>query len=454
VGDKPLSTLISKLCKQLSDSGLTSLAKILFKSIGDRSLSEHRKWDEETRGKTKEHTIQCLTDSIHTLPKEGIEVPPDDLKKIICLPPLDIGSMPEDIKCDEVKALEIMGYLRIENKHILIPNPGRMIGAVVDFIRDEPLLRIYESYINAVGLFDNYISPVRKRLNAFAEREWLMALSASAKHIYNLAVESVSAERIYTGTPDFIQNAGAGTAVTFATSTGIFDPLEHFGTEELVKLMGIEEGDEYYEKINEKIKKKSAWRIVNFRDGILNSKFEARRLYFFDREATSKSMNETLSILTKEQRATYKEIAAGLLSKALDCPRFELFEVDRFYPWMWRYTRSSPGHALISLRHPETKALSEGIEFNFNNAKDLASWFQRIFRISTKVLMLVPNHPFQLTVIVAALLEGELANQVKKEFMRVDVENDARKNSKRVVLKGKTKNAKKMAARDYIESIL
>jgi len=197
--------------------------------------------------------------------------------------------------------------------------------------------------------------------------------------------------------------------------------------------------------------KKDAWRIHNFRDGLLNRNHAARRPYFFDRGGTARALSATLSALPQEKRDLYKAMAANHLVEALDCPGFELYEVMSFTPWMWRYTRSAPGHVLISFRHPATRAMAEGIELNFTDPTKLHNWYQVIFAGGAASLAGFP--PLALVVIAAGLLEQSTFLGVDSHVLRPKAEQEMLQHAKRVRLERGTSAERLKSSRTYIDSL-
>lgn len=446
MGDKPLSRQIGSLCKRLSVSGLTTIAAILHRAIGDRSIIEHNQWDTKTRSKAQDRAIDALADGIHTPPNKGYELLPSDLKSIDELPSLEVGCFADASENSEIRILELLKVIKRDGRTILASNPGKLLMGVVALLSDEAIWRAYGLQLRAESIFDDIVLPLRTRIEETLSKENLIRLSYLAARIYGVQVTTVSTEAIYRGAPEFVARAGSGVALTLSTSSGIIDPLERFGTTELLERLGLDKSSE----ITNKVHKKSPWRLINFRDGLLNRSFDARRLYFFDRQNTAKMMQETLDLLPDHCRALYKRLSARLLMDALRCPNFELYEIERFDNWMWRYTRSAPGHALISLRHPDTKSISEGLEFNFKDPERIHLWYERLFLLGCTV----SQHPLQLSVVGAAVLESIYFRYFKKIISTESVERDIRASSKRVLLRGRTASEREESAHEYISQLI
>jgi hypothetical protein len=441
--DKPISKPIGELCNQLDKEGLPATAKLLNNAVGDRSVIEHDRWDNETRAKAQERIVDALAEGMHTPPKQGTEVPPQDLRSIDSLPPIVLGKFSDAEDNTELRALEAAKVITRDGKSVLASNPGRLLSGLLTLLCDETIWRAYGAQLKVADLFDDVVSPVRDRLRPILNRNNLFRLSSHALWFYGVKVHSVDVARIYQGAPDFVALAGTRTALTLSTSSGVIDPLERFGTDEVLEKLRIDRESE----IVKRIARKSPWRVVNFRDGLLNPDIEARRLYFYDRQTTGAALANTLAALPEDKQEAYKRLAADLLAEALQCPRFELYEVQSFEPWMWRYTRSAPGHVLISLRHPETRSITEGIELNFKDIDSRRRWFQRVFRWAG----VVPG--LAIPVAVAGEAEDLLFEHVDKRLIRREAEEDILRVSKRVHLEGDGPKNKRKSAYEMIEQL-
>jgi len=443
MNDKPISKPIGELCNRLEKKGLSTTAKLLNNAVGDRSVTEHNRWDDETRSKAQERIIDALAEGIHTPPKEEMEVPPQDLNAVENLPPIVLGRFTDAENNTELRALEAAKVITRDGKTVLSSNPGRLLSGLLTLLCDEMIWRAYGAQLKALGLFDEIVSPVQKRLQSVLSRNNLFKLSSNALRVYGVKIHTVKVAEIYQGAPDFVARAGPRTALTLATSSGVLDPLERFGTDELLGKLGIDKDSE----IAKRIAPKSPWRVINFRDGLLNPDMEARRLYFYDRQTTAAALKNTLAALPIDKQETYKRLAAVLVAEALECPRFELYEVESFDPWMWRYTRSAPGHVLISLRHPKTRSITEGIELNFKDIESRRRWFNRVFRWAGAI------PPLSLAVAIAGEVEDQLFGLMDRLFIRKKAEEDILNVSQKIHLEGDTVKEKQQLAYDIITEL-
>lgn len=418
----------------------------MHRAIGSRTVNEHVAWDTKSRSDVQKYTIDSVASTLHEQPGVTPELTKTDLRTVEELPPLDIGTLPDASTNTEVRALELGGVVKTDGKHILVPNPGRLLSGIVALLADEAIWRAYLAQCHLSDAFDEVLAPVRTRLHTIDTKSKLLKLSYKIARFYGVSVSTVKAEFIYRGAPEFVARAGVGTALTLSTSSGIIDPLERFGTDELLKLLNLPNDS----PVAQKLRPKSAWRVMNFSEGLLNPRFQARRLYFFDSVATRRALTATLDVLPEEKKAQYMALAARMLCDALKCPGFELYEVQSFQPWMWRYTRSAPGHVLISFRHPQTKAIREGLEFNFTNPERLHRWFSAAFLATTAF----PVPAIQAAAIIAGLLESTYFDMLRQTVFGRQTEAELASVSRRIRLQAIDENAKLEAASSEIEALI
>jgi hypothetical protein len=444
--DKPLNKAVSELCKRLASAGLPTFAKILHRIIADRSITDHERWDIRTRRKSQDRVIEALSEGIHTVPKQGMELPPSEVRHVQELPPVTLESFGDGAGNTELRALEITGVARIERKKILISNPGRIVSGLAALLYDESIWRAFAIQLRVSGLFEEVISPLRVRLRQATSRDQLTKLAYQAGRLYGVEVETVMVDQLLRDAEKFVRGVGAGTAVTISASSGIIDPLERLGTDHLLERLHFPKTS----RLAQSLALKSPWREANFTQGLLNPKLNARVLHFFDKEATGDALRANLLLLPGTGGIEYKKLAANLVRAALDNSRFELFAVDSFAPWMWRYSRSGPGHALIVFRHPELRTISEGLALNFRDVKRIHRWFERVFRWSKAL----PIPPLQLVVMAAAEVESSLFNRVEEGLSHENIEQGLLSVAKRVQLRGKSVKARERACLGFIEELV
>jgi len=448
--DKPLADRIAALSKVMETRGLNALARLLFRVAGDRSTAEHEKWD-RSRDKAQNAAIESVTANIHTTPQAEPEIAPDVVREIDSLPPVALGNA-DTIQNPEVAALEATGAIRREGGRLWTSDPMRFLSGFVALCADKSTWIAFSRQRGTPGLYADLIEPVATRLKDVLSYDNVLKLSCQVSRVYGVRVRTVPVSEVYRSAPAFVENARMGMAMTLSTSSGVIDPLERAGTEDVLDQLGIPRDSEVAKKFG----KKDAWRIINFRDGLLSPAFDARRPYFFDRKVTAKAMQDTLAVIPDQTgREKYKNMAASNLADALTCKRFELYEVAAFENWMWRYTRSSAGHALISIRHPQTKSIAEGIEIRFTNPERRHRWFQGVFGFAEIAASLGNLPPLAIAAIAAALQTEELLyDHIDTHVLRKEAESDMLRCSKPVVLPGATPTERQDEARRYIDSLL
>ncbi len=112
-------------------------------------------------------------------------------------------------------------------------------------------------------------------------------------------------------------------------------------------------------------------------------------------------------------------------------------------------------HALISIRHPQTKALAEGIEIRFTTPERRHRWFQGIFGFAEIAACLTKLPPLTLAAIAATLqAEDLLYDHIDAQVLRKDAESDMLRCSKPVVFAGTTPTERQGEARRYIDLLL
>jgi hypothetical protein len=443
-------TELAKLTERIADAGLKATASLLKRVFGDRSPKDHQRWDRETRSTAQAKVVEALAEGIHTPPKEGLEIPIADLRTVKNLPPLDGGRLPDASSNTEIKALEAAGAVRVEGQHVLVPDPPRLISGLRSLLAEDSIWVAFGHQIGKPDLFQATILPVKAALQRITTYDTVLKLYSHLAFLYGVRVRTIPVSEIYKGAAAFVSRAGSATALTNATSAGAIDPTERAGTAEVLAALGLEDDEE----TRKKLKKKDSWRIQNFRDGLLNPDFPARRPYFFDSVFTVKSILETLQALPEDCREKYKDMAARHLVETVSCPGVELYKVKQFAPWMWRLTRSAPGHVLISLRHPQTRAIDEGLELNFDNPQKVHEFYQIIFGVAAGLAGLSALPPLALASVLAGVVEWALFRKIDSRLLYSNAERDMSSHSERVKLSGTDPESRLLSARRYIDLLL
>lgn len=443
-------TQLGKLTKSISGAGLRVIASLLTKVFGERSPEDNERWDEETRQLAQQEAIESLASGMHAVPGLAPEIPVSNLRAIKELPPIDGGRFSDASSNTEIKALEASGAVRIDGSNITIPDPLRLLSGVRSLLADSGTWLAFGHQIGKPDLFHDVIEPISSTIKRLVSYDYFLRIYAHLAVIYGVRVRTIPASEIYKGANAFVTRAGSATALTNSTSAGAIDPLERFGTDKILSDLGIGTGID----LGVSIRRKDAWRVYNFRDGLLNPDLPARRPYFFDRGVTGEAIRSTLNALPDDKRAIYMDMAASCLVNAIKCPGVELYEVDKFAPWMWRLTRSAPGYALVSFRHRDTRAIDEGLELTFKEPKRLHDFYQTIFGIAAALSGLNVGLPLALTVVAAGFGEGYFFRGIDESLLRRNAEQDMLTHSKRIRI-GEADNSPDLpSAKEYIESLV
>ncbi|MEW6236480.1 MAG: hypothetical protein AB1656_13920 [Candidatus Omnitrophota bacterium] len=281
---------LAQLYGRLRDVGLGITAFLLKKVFGDRTPEEHAAWDKATRENIQDQIVEALGQGIHSPPKESVELGLNDLRALNDLPPIDCGSIPAADVSEELKVLEIANAIKRDGSRVVVPDPSRLMSGLTSLMADRCTWEAFGRQLRIPDVYQSIVAPVRDLLLRVTNYETLLWLYCHLSQLYGVRIRTVEAQDIYKGAKPFVFRAGAGTALTNSTSSGVIDPLERLGTEEVLKVLGMSTDSNFAERVG----KKDAWRIHNFRDGLLNSSLYARRLYFFDRRETASALSATL----------------------------------------------------------------------------------------------------------------------------------------------------------------
>ena len=439
-----LRTELRGLHKSLCEVGLPAIGLVWKRVFENRTPEKHAEWDESTRQKPQDRVVEPLASGIHTPPQEGVEVPPSELRNLDELPPIDCGVAPD---CEEIEALQVCGGIRRDGRRVLVSDPQSLLSAFTRLVADTAVWNDYGQQIGRIHLYQDVVAPVQRLLRRAVDSDVLTRLCCQLSRLYGVRVRKVDAKEIYSTAGAFVSRAGNKDALTISTSSGIIDPLERSGTADVIRSLGLSD-----DSLAAKLRKKDAWRVQNFRNGLLNPVYEARRPYYFNRSVTADAMRATIAALPERSRNAYGNLAAQHLAEAVECPGFELYEVAEFCPWMWRYTRSAPGHVLISFRHPETRAIAHGLELNFTNPAKLHAFYTCVF--TGAGLATRGSSFFAKEVMIAGALEGMAYSCVEHRVLRAKAEEEARQHAARVQIEGATRAQRVANAREYICGLL
>lgn len=444
----PLNRL-GEVARRFKDAGLRTVSQLLTQVFGERTSGDHERWDEQTRQRAQDKFIDFLSASANAPAKEREEAPPDEVKQLQDLPPIDCGILNESSDHPEAIALRVSDAVRGDEKKLLAPSPQNVLFGLIRIMSNPSIWLAFEREHKLPGLYKAVLEPLAKTMSQVVPYDTLVRLSCQVSRLYRVRVRAVTAEEIYVEALKFVDIAGSGVALTNSTSSGIIDPLERLGTQRLLAALNVSADTE----VAQKIAKKSHWREQNFA-ALLDRDAAARRPYFFDRTMTAQVLRSTIDTLPDHARASYINLAAENLANALECPRFELYEVAKFENWMQYLTRTAPGHTLYSFRHPRTKAITEGIELTFIDPLRQHKFYEQIFG-ALGLGSLYFGWPSFLLIAACAYVEGTTYFGVDYFTLRQKAEDDIKNSAsiKRLYLEGNTQSDRVKQAREYIDSL-
>jgi hypothetical protein len=400
-----------KLCVKLEEHRLCSTAQLFYQSVGKYSFDEFEDWDKKTNLKTIADVLDELADNIWKEPEAEPELS-DNLANRVKILPLPNLAKIEGEENSEIKMLK-------DNKIIqtIKSNSFEVVGNIAEVVAFYDAIRfLWHSANFTIESIINY-SELCNYLRSFLDDPigiHFLKQIFFAGIFYSPSFQKVSAEEIYRGTRGYLERAEGGIAVTFATSSGIIDPLERYGTAAFANKLELDG------EVSKGLPLKDPWREVNFSNGLLNKELPSRA-YFFNRQYTAKKMQQVYNNLSSDIKEKYVRLSVGLLEEALlleNINKLRLYEVDSksFEPPLWRLTRIAPNYLLISCRNKNTKAIAHGLLFNFIKKPGvLESW------ILNKVFAKRNKYPPYVGIITSAV-SGKKSlpeNNIKKFSKRV-----------------------------------
>lgn len=231
---------LKDLYARTSSIGLTIIATLLNRIFEERSPEEHAEWDKATRQQWQDRIAEPVATGVHNLPDAEPEIPPSELLSLGELPPLDGGTFTDAAESTEVKALEAAGAVVRDGRRLLVLEPQRLLSGLVRLLDDKSLWLAVEAQIRSNQLYNGIVAPVQQALGQVTPYNALLTLFCEASRLYGVSVRRVSAEQIYCGAPAFVARAGSDTALTMSRSSGLIDPLERYGTKEIVRMLNLD----------------------------------------------------------------------------------------------------------------------------------------------------------------------------------------------------------------------
>lgn len=445
---------LREICEKFADAGLTTISKTISRLFRDRSPQDNAKWARETRQRAQDDIAESIAEGVHT-PLDQPEIDPDDLKSIADLPPIDLGIIQGASDNTEIRALKAAGAIDYQGERISTRDPKAFLFGLVALLGDRTVWAAIQARKKINDLYPEVIEPMQTSILQVLSYDTLLKVACQGSRLYHVPVASVTPEQIYRGAAAFVERASSDggasrTALTNSTSSGIIDPLERVGTAEIERLLEIPSDSE----LREKLQKKDEWRVCNFRDGLLNPSFNAHRLYLFDRAATSRALRSTIDLLPPKSAEKYRDLAAQNLHEALSFSNLELREVPQFSPWMARFTRSAPGHVLISLRHVKTKSIIEGVELTFDDPERYHRFYSRMFRLASPLASALGGLGLGLPVILAGFIEDWYFDNMNSRLFSDRVQDSLSKGSALVSMQGRDEREQMLWCRTYVDALV
>lgn len=121
--------------------------------------------------------------------------------------------------------------------------------------------------------------------------------AANIETLFGFSKRLLTATEVYQRGREFYETSsrlGPALTITFSNTSGLWNPLERFGTVEFARRYGIRE--------DAKIKYKDGFRATNFVDGILNPSLACRRLYLFNQADTQKAFCNARSLAANVEK--------------------------------------------------------------------------------------------------------------------------------------------------------
>lgn len=153
----------------------------------------------------------------------------------------------------------------------------------------------------------------------------------------------ITATKVYFMGPVFYGNAEDGWTLTFATGSGLPDPLEWNGAAWFMSRYGVSPDRLRTDK--------NPFRALNFSVGICNTQWRCRRLYVWQRSKTAAQLRGAfLAASEAGKTALFLADALAQLAGVYRTPNLKIIELDEFSPELTAWTRVSQKDVMLSCR--------------------------------------------------------------------------------------------------------
>lgn len=223
--------------------------------------------------------------------------------------------------------------------------PSAIIRAVGESkgVDAQPLIDVMEKAYHAMGLSPSELAP------DLASHFTRLSVPLLLKYM------DINSTKVYFMGPVFYGDAGEQWTLTFATGSGLPDPLEWNGALWFQQRYGVTQEDLRKHGLKPD---KNPFRALNFTVGICNNRWNCKRLYVWQRSKTAKQMQGAYAVAKdagKEELYLYD--AVRQLIGVFETPNLKIIELGEFPLALTAWTRVSPNDIMLSCRPgtPESK---------------------------------------------------------------------------------------------------
>jgi len=380
---------IAAIINAANKTGHAKLAKAIEVLVAERSPSQHKRWDEETR----KPVIGAITDSLikQVLQEEDLDL--DAQKALTNLPEIQEPIQGINENENELIAVEETGGLRTAKNQIAARQPSDILWSLVRLCSNDKVLRAFFKRRPAAGIRElkdwlafqkTQIEPIRAVLREAlgeAHHNLLWSLAAHASKLYGCSLETLRAEDVYSRAYQFYSDCGLSQNMTFSTSSGLPNPLERHGTDWYLDRYDVDPSNDSVADLL----LKNPFRTINFTKGVLNQELLCPRLYVWESKGTGKALQKAWAAVPVNNKDLFYADSVDRLAECLRMPQLRIMEIPMFEPWMKRLTRNGPKSIMISFRGPISKKISHAININYAKASEMEGLYRLVLPVGAAV---------------------------------------------------------------------
>ncbi|MCJ7498484.1 MAG: hypothetical protein MUO78_10205, partial [candidate division Zixibacteria bacterium] len=324
-----LQEIIKKLIGQKNTKNLGLLLK---KSI-EVEPKDYKEFNYEKRTRVQEITLDSLLNAID---KNEIEELNNEAKNSLeNFPKIEQKVDDIDGQSEESKLIQAFGDVDIEKTNIKYDDPWDPLSTILKMSFADPIL--YSFLKHQFSLRDqhdynevkkSFFSPLHHTLKESLGEKFKDVLYLSVfqlSHLYGVPpIKKFKPADVYTGGYPFYKGHEGESTITFATSSGLPNPLERFGTDKFVQKYSVPSdpgGD---------LLLKNPFRMDNFTKGILNNDINCKRIYVWEKDRTSKALKEALDKVPEDKRQEFLDDSVNLLAEAFMFDKIRIIEIEKF----------------------------------------------------------------------------------------------------------------------------